>query len=74
MKISLVKISAGAERCFRVPVNFLEYSKAQLRLKAGNRFTVLLNQKRLATSLSKVTTAGHWERRLWTDLQELKLG
>ena len=35
MKINLVKISAGVERCCRVPVNFLEDSKAQLRSKAG---------------------------------------
>jgi hypothetical protein len=40
MKINLVRISAGAEWCFRVPVNFLAYSKTRLRLKAGNRFTV----------------------------------
>ena len=40
MKINLVRIYAGAEWCFRVPVNFLAYSKTRLRLKAGNRFTV----------------------------------
>lgn len=31
---------SAAEWCFLAPVNFLEYSGAQLRLKADNRFMV----------------------------------
>jgi hypothetical protein len=40
MKINSLRISAGVEWRFLTPVNFFEYSNAQLRLKAGNRFMV----------------------------------